>query len=116
MPQKPFRPPSLLALPVLALFVVGCMTTDEGGLPTDWVFDNRTDDVITVVWERDSGERVELIELPVGREFRVNVNQYGNPRETCGDGDLVALGPNGEEMARRPTTCERWVLGQSPSP
>lgn len=102
MPQKPIRAPSLIALPVLALLVVGCMTTDEGGVPTDWVFDNRTDDVLTVVWEREFGERVELIELPAGKKFWIHVNDYGNPRQACDDGELVALGSGGQEVAPPP--------------
>lgn len=89
--------------------VAGC-TTDERGLPTGRLFDNRTGVVVTVVWARESGERVTQATLQPGGTADVTMNKFGNPNEVCGDGDLVALDAAGRELIRTPASCGRWVI------
>jgi hypothetical protein len=45
----------------------------------------------------------------------VGVNQFGDPMDACLDGDVVAIAPSGEEVARREASCEPWTIG-TPTP
>lgn len=96
----------LLALAALLAAGTTACGTDTNGLPTEWRFDNQTERPLTVVWERDSGERVELTTVEPGARGTVSVNRYGNPRYVCEEGEIAALDPDGVEIGRWPTTCE----------
>jgi hypothetical protein len=107
-----------LALTTLLMVVVAAScATDLGGLPTYWNFKNQTDEAIAIVWHRENGEQIMLVkEVSAGESASVNVNPYGNPREACGDGELVAVDPAGREIARSPTNCNPWVIESSEPP
>jgi hypothetical protein len=109
---------SIAAAAFLVAFVIsGCADVD--GLPTVRVFNNLSGQDVTVVWVRKDGERVPQATIPAGETRTVGVNQFGNPKNACLDGDVVAIGPSGEELARREASCEPWTIGApttDPSP
>jgi hypothetical protein len=89
--------------------VAGC-TTDER-MPTYRDFDNRTGQTVTVVWERGGGERVTHATLAPGETAYVTMNDFGDPRQVCGEGDEVALDLAGRELIRRPASCGSvWII------
>ena len=106
--MRPWRPMGP-AVMLLAITVAAC-ATDLGGLPTDWMVINRTGQGLTILWERASGEVVELGDVGNGERLRVSVNEYGNPRTVCDDGELVAIGDDATEVARTPTFCSPWTI------
>ena len=93
-----------LAAAFIAVLAAAC-GTDLNGLPTEWRFDNRTNGPVTIIWERQDGQRVELTTVAPGERGSVSVNQYGNPRYLCDDGEMVAIDRAGLELDRWPTTC-----------
>ena len=93
---------------VIAATIAGC--ADGDGLPTGRFFENRTGMDITVVWERGSGERTPQATIPAGETRTIGMNQFGKPRNVCDDGDVVILGPSGDELIRRPASCDPWII------
>ena len=90
---------------VIAAIATAC-GTDTNGLPTDWRFDNRTNGPVTIIWERDDGQSVELTTVAPGERGSVSVNKFGNPRYVCDDGEMAAIDRAGVELGRWSTTCE----------
>jgi heat shock protein HslJ len=93
----------------MVLFLAAC-GTDRGGIPTVLTLDNRTGTDITVIWEREADDPVEHGRIPNGEKRIVEMYPYGNSRDFCGDGDLVALDSTGREVSRRSATCDPWVI------
>jgi hypothetical protein len=96
----------------VAFVISGCADVD--GLPTVRAFNNQSGQDVTVVWVRKNGERVPQATIPAGETRTVGVNQFGNPKDVCLDGDVVAIAPSGEELARREASCEPWTI-ESPT-
>ena len=100
---------AVLGAALASIVVLAACATDRSACrPRD--FDNRTAPAVTVVWERAGGERVTLATLAAGGTSYVHVNEFGDPRDVCGDGDLVALDASGKELIRTPASCDRWVI------
>jgi len=106
---------SALTILLLVASVVAC-GSDLEGLPTYKAVENRTDEAITVIWLRESGEQTVLVEVPAGKEASVHFSAYGNSKYVCDDGQLVAVDPAGDEVARSPTNCSPWVIEPSGRP
>jgi hypothetical protein len=98
---------------VVAFVLSSCADVD--GLPTVRAFNNQSGQDVTVVWVRKNGERVPQATIPAGETRTVGVNQFGDPKDACLDGDVVAIGTSGEELARREASCEPWTIG-TPTP
>jgi len=101
---------------LLAVAVAGCGVSDVDGLPMSVAFENRTDEAISIIWHRKSGEQISVArDVPAGKSAYLDVNEYGDPEAVCGDGELVAVDEAGREVARTPTICLHWVI-ESPQP
>jgi hypothetical protein len=100
---------SALTILPMVVAVAGC-GSDLDGLPTYKAVENRTDEAITIIWLRESGEQTVLVEVPAGKEASVHFSAYGNSKYVCDDGELVALDPSGHAVARSPTNCSPWVI------
>lgn len=100
---------------LIAVVLMGC-GSDLDGLPTYKHVENRTDEAITIVWQRETGEQIELVEVAAGESASVRFSGYGNSQYVCDDGELVAVNPAGGEVARSPTNCSPWVIESSPPP
>lgn len=98
---------------LLTLALVGCVT-DIGGLPTYWNFDNRTQDTVTVIWHRESGEQVDITTIEAGEAATVDVDRYGDSRDVCSDGEFVFTTAAGEVVMRGTMSCNPWVIAASP--
>ena len=94
---------------LIALSITGC-GTDTGGIPTYLTLDNRTGTDITVTWEREADDPVDHGRIPKGEKRTIDMNKFGNSRDYCGDGDLVALDTTGKEVSRRTATCDPWII------
>ena len=99
------------------VIVVASCGSDLDGLPMYWNFKNQTDEAIAIVWHRENGEQVVLVkEVSAGTSASLAVNEYGDPEEVCGDGELVAVDAVGHELARSPSICKPWVIEPSEPP
>ena len=99
-----------IALLAAVVAVAGCCC-DLDGLPFSIAMENQTDETISVVWHRDSGEQVFVArDVPAGKSAYMDINEYGGQEEVCGDGELVAVDADGSEVARRPMFCTHWVI------
>ncbi|HET9084417.1 MAG TPA: hypothetical protein VFN41_08405 [Candidatus Limnocylindrales bacterium] len=105
-----------IALLAAVVAVAGCCC-DLDGLPFSIALENRTDEAISVIWHRDSGEQVFVArDVRAGLSAYMNINAYGGQEEVCGDGELVAVDAAGREVARRPMLCTHWVIESSEAP
>ncbi len=101
---------------LVVLAVAGCGVSDRDGLPMSVAFENRTNEAISIIWHRESGEQISVArDVPAGKSAYLHVNDYGDPEAVCGDGELVAVDAAGHEVARTPTICLHWVI-ESPQP
>jgi hypothetical protein len=102
---------------LLAVAVAGCGVSDVDGLPMSVAFENRTDEAISIIWHRKSGEQISVArDVPPGKSAYLHVNEYGDPEAVCGDGELVAVDAAGREVARRSRVCPHWVIEPSEPP
>jgi hypothetical protein len=100
--------------PLLIAVVLASCGSDLDGLPMYFDVENRTDEAISIVWHRENGEqRIVVVEVSAGKWVPLHVNEYGDPDDVCGDGELVALDPAGREVARSPMDCRPWVIDGS---
>jgi hypothetical protein len=106
---------SVVTTLLMVVTLAGC-GSDLDGLPTYKAVENQTDQAITILWLRESGEQTVLAEVPAGKSASVHMSAYGNSRYVCDDGDLVAVDPAGREVARSPMNCSPWVIESSEPP
>jgi hypothetical protein len=99
----------LLGLVLSTVMLAGCLT-EVGGLPTYWNFQNRTETPITVTWDRENGERIQVVIIEPGGTRAVDIDKFGNSRDVCDDGELVFTDGFGVEVMRGPMTCNPWVI------
>ena len=101
---------------LMVVSVAGC-ASDLDGLPMYVAFENRTDEAISIIWHRKSGEEIPVArDVPAGKSAYLDVNEYGDPEAVCGDGELVAVDAAGREVARSQTPCTHWVIESSEPP
>jgi hypothetical protein len=103
---------------VIAFWVAGC-GSDLGGLPTTLNLENQTGIPITVIWVRKNAKPVNHGRIANGEALQVNMNQFGNPKDVCLDGQLVAYDDRGTVLLKSGAPCGPWVIrlpGQEASP
>ena len=66
---------AVLGAALASIVVLAACTSDRNGLPTYRDFDNRTGVAVTVVWERNDGERVTQASLEWGGVSSVHMNE-----------------------------------------
>lgn len=108
---------SLVTTLLAVVAVAGCGVSDVDGLPMSVAFENRTDEAISIIWHRKSGEEISVArDVSPGKSAYLDVNEYGDPEAVCGDGELVAVDAAGREVARSQTPCTHWVIESSELP
>ena len=92
-----------------ALWFGGC-GSDLGGLPTTLILENETGSPVTVIWVREGADPVNHGRIANGETRRVDMNQFGNTRNVCSDGQLVVYDDRGTVLLKGGAPCEPWVI------
>jgi hypothetical protein len=101
---------------LMVVVAAGC-GSDLDGLPMYFNVENRTAEAFSIVWHRENGQQqILVVEVSAGKWVPLHVNEYGDPEDVCGDGELVAIDPAAREVARSPMNCRPWVIESSKPP
>ena len=100
----------LLRLAVATAVWVGGCGSDLGGLPTTLILENETGSSVTVIWVREDADLVNHGRIANGETRYVDMNQFGNSKDVCSDGQLIVYDDRGTVLLKGGSPCQPWVI------